>query len=317
MRKNFLLAVLCTCAIFYDVSAQDGKIISQLPYFFPDSFINKVQKINPSAREIFSNVDFYKITYISDGLKVTGYLSMPKAKGKFPCVIFNRGGNREFGAMNAATIFRFLGNLSNWGYVAVASQYRGNDGGEGKEEFGGKEVDDILNLIPLLSNLPNTDTSRIGMYGWSRGGMMTYLALARTNRMKAAIIGSGFADGFLNLRKRPGMDTVFMELAPGYLKNRDSVLKTRSAAYWPEKISPQTPLLLLAGSADWRVLPEEQFEMLNKLYALKHPLRFILLEGGQHSLVEHLDEVNRISRNFLDTYVRDLKPWPSLEPHGN
>jgi hypothetical protein len=37
--------------------------------------------------------------------------------------------------------------------VVVASQYRGNGGGEGHEEFGGAEVHDILNLIPLAKSL--------------------------------------------------------------------------------------------------------------------------------------------------------------------
>ena len=102
----------------------------------------------------------------------------------------------------------------------------------------------------------------------------------------------------------------------GYFINRDSVLKTRSAVYWAEKISPSTPLLLLTGSADWRVSPEEQLTMLNKLYEIKHPVRFQFFEGGQHSLIEYVDEVNHVSRNFLDAYVRDGKTFPSLEPHG-
>jgi len=57
-----------------------------------------------------------------------------------------------------------LGRIATWGYVVAASQYRGNAGGQGKEEFGGADVDDVLNLIPLLESLPQADTTRIGMY---------------------------------------------------------------------------------------------------------------------------------------------------------
>jgi dipeptidyl aminopeptidase/acylaminoacyl peptidase len=78
----------------------------------------------------------------------------------------------------------------------VASQYRGNAGGEGKEEFGGRDVDDVLNLIKLLISLPQADAKRIGMYGWSRGGMMTYQALARSDQVAAAIVGAGVTDAF-------------------------------------------------------------------------------------------------------------------------
>ena len=155
------------------------------------------------------------------------------------------------------------------------------------------------------------------MFGWSRGGMMTYLALTKTDKIRAAVIGSGLADALMTTKKRPEMDSVFLQLAPGFKLNRDSVLKSRSAVYWADKICMTTPLLLLTGSAVWRISPAEQFEMVNKLYEIKHPLRFELFEGGQHSLIEHIDEVNHVVRNFLDLYVRDKKVFPSMDEHGN
>lgn len=309
-----------TIALFllYTLNAhsQNGKIIEQKPYVFADSTIAKIGKSLPEAKSWVENIDFFKITYLSDGLKVTGCMAVPKKAGKYPCVIVNRGGNRESGTWNEFKLLRFFGEVASWGYVVVGSNYRGNGGSEGREEFGGRDVNDILNLVPFLTHIDQADTSRIGMYGWSRGGMMTYLALTKTGRMKAAIIGSGMADAFIQTKKRPEMDTVFAELAPGYFQNRDSVLKSRSAVYWADKICRTTPLLLLTGSADWRVSPEEQLEMVHKLYEIKHPVRFEFFEGGQHSLMEYLDEVNHAARNFLDTYVRDRKTWPSLEPHG-
>jgi len=315
--KYYLFTSLSILLSIISANAQNGKIIEQKPLVFADTTIARIEKTIPHAKALVNDVDFFKIIYLSDGLKVTGYLSMPKKAGKYPCIIFNRGGNREFSALNDNFVLRVLGEVANWGYVVVGSQYRGNAGGEGKEEFGGSDVNDILNLIPFLSHIDKADTSRIGMFGWSRGGMMTYLALTKTNQIKAAVVGSGAADAFINTKKRPGMDSVYAELVPGYFQNRDSVLKTRSAVYWADKICKTTPLLLLCGSADWRVSPEEQLEMVNKLYENKHPLRFEFFEGGQHSLIEHADEVNHVTRNFLDMYVRDKKTWPSLEPHGN
>jgi dipeptidyl aminopeptidase/acylaminoacyl peptidase len=314
--KYYLLTFLLFLLTISHANSQNGKIIEQNPYVIADSVIAKIEKTCPTARALTSSVDFYRITYLSDGLKVTGYLSVPKKSGKYPCVIVNRGGNRESGAWDDYKLVRFFAEVSGWGYVVVGSQYRGNAGSEGKEEFGGSDVNDVLNLIPVLSHIDKADTSRIGMDGWSRGGMMTYLALTKTNQVKAAVVGSGMADAFIQTRKRPEMDTVFAELAPGYFQNRDSVLKMRSAVYWADKICKTTPLLLLTGSADWRVSPEEQLEMLNKLYAIKHPVRFEFFEGGQHSLMEHSEEVNHVAKNFLDTYVRDRKTWPNLEPHG-
>jgi dipeptidyl aminopeptidase/acylaminoacyl peptidase len=299
------------------VVGQNGTILQQTPYVFKDSTITVLEKSLPDVRSFVNAVNFYNITYMSDGLKVKGYLSMPKKPGSYPCIIFNRGGNKEFGAINEGTLARIFGEVASWGYVVVGSQYRGNAGGEGKEEFGGSDVDDVLNLLPLLTRITTADTTRVGMLGWSRGGMETYRALTLTCQMKAAVIAGGMADVFLSVKNNPNIDSNIAHLAPGYYQNRDSVLRARSAVYWADKICPTTPLLLLHGSADWRVLPQESFEMVNKLYQLKHPLRFELLEGGQHSIIEHYQVVNTTIRDFLDTYVRDEKKWPSLEPHGN
>jgi dipeptidyl aminopeptidase/acylaminoacyl peptidase len=52
--------------------------------------------------------------------------------------------------------------------------------------MGGADGDDVLNLLPLLDRLPQADGKRLGMWGASRGGLLTYLALARTDRLNAA-----------------------------------------------------------------------------------------------------------------------------------
>lgn len=316
MKNNFLL-LLSFSMLNLEAISQDGKIIEQTPYTISDSSIKRFQQTIPDLSGIINSIDFFSITYLSDGLKVKGYLAIPKNPGIYPAIIYNRGGRREFSALNDGQIIRMIGMVSSWGYVCIASQYRGNSGGEGKEEFGGKDVNDVLNLIPCLNQISKADTSRIGMFGWSRGGMMTYLALTKTCNIKAAVIGSGLSNAIMNTSKRPEMESAFSELVPGYFANRDSALKSRSAVFWADKICKTTPLFLLAGSADWRVSPDEALEMVNVLYKVKHPVRFEFLEGGQHSLIEHFDEVNRSIKLFLDTYVRDKKSWPSLIPHGN
>src|SRR5262245_24917677 len=297
--------------------AQNGKLIEDVVIDFPESALTQIETNFPGTREVLKTVQFHRITYLSDGLKVNGYLAAPTHGERLPCVIYNRGGNREFGALRRGPAAALLGRMASWGYVVVASQYRGNDGGDGREEFGGADVNDVLNLVPLLQSWLQADASRIGMYGWSRGGMMTYLALTRTTNIAAAVIGAGPTDQLHWPDKRPDMETnVFAELIPGYSTNREATLRVRSALYWPEKLHKQTPILLLHGSADWRVDPTESLRMATALFELKHPFRLILFEGGDHGLMEHRDEVDRLTKDWLDRYVRDRKPWPSLEPHG-
>ena len=81
-----------------------------------------------------------------------------------------------------------LGEISSSGYVVVASQYRDDD------EFGGKEINDVLNLLKLGMSVESFDGENIGVEGWSQGGMMTYQLLTKINFLKCAIIVAGLAD---------------------------------------------------------------------------------------------------------------------------
>jgi dipeptidyl aminopeptidase/acylaminoacyl peptidase len=263
-------------------------------------------------------VELRKIRYRSDGLLINGYMAVPKGTAKLPCVIDNRGGNWRLGVWTDESASESLVRIASWGYVVIASQYRGAGGSEGKDEYGGADVDDVLNLIPVLASEPRADTTRIGMFGASRGGMMTYLALARTDRIVAAVILSGLADSVALLKERPPMEQVFMEAIPGYEKDKTGTLAARSAVRWADKLPKTTPILILHGTADWRApVKSNAINMSAALLEAKVPFRMLLFEGGQHGVTEHRDEMRRITHDWLDTYVRDRKPWPSLEPHGD
>lgn len=315
MKKILLFTLFFVCK---NLLAQDGLIIDKQLYTIHDTVWTQLSTRNATlAKNIKENVDFYRITYKSDGLKVIAFMAEPKLVGKYPCIISNRGGNRELSKWNSFSIPNFLGQMASWNYVVIASQYRGNDGGEGKEEFGGKDVNDVINLIPILEKMPKADTARIGIEGTSRGGMMTYLALKRTCRFKAAVVTSGMADAFINTKARPEMDkNVFGELAPDYATNKEAALKERSAVFWADQLCKTTPLLIMHGSSDWRVPPEEALEMVQKLYELKHPLRFILFEGADHFISEWRTERWEQTKKHFDYYLRDRNKLPNMEKHG-
>lgn len=299
------------------VSAQDGRVLKKEVLVLPDNVVSFVIKYAPALAVKLDSINFYKISYLSDGLKVTGYVAEPKAPGKYPCIISNRGGNRDFGQWNTAGVAIFLGNMASWGYVVIASQYRGVDGGEGQEEFGGNDVHDVLNLVPALAYFAKADTSRIGIEGGSRGGMMTYLALKKSCRFKAASVIAGVANSFRNIQDRPDMDTfVYGELVPHYQQEKEIQLKARSAVFWADSMCKTTPLLIMHGSADWRVHVEESLELVQKLVAFKHPVRFILYEGADHSISEFRKESLSEIRRHFDYYVRDGGKLPDMKLHG-
>src|SRR5688572_8111938 len=128
-RLYFILVLLFSTGSA--VMAQDGKIIEKQSFTLSDSITKLIQARDPDLASKLTNINFYRITYLSDNLKVTGYVAEPKAMGKYPCIISNRGGNQDFGQWNHLSIAFFLGRMADWGYVIIASQYRGNDGGEG------------------------------------------------------------------------------------------------------------------------------------------------------------------------------------------
>jgi dipeptidyl aminopeptidase/acylaminoacyl peptidase len=310
--KNILilLTLLAGCNLCF---SQDGKYQITLE----ESVIERFKSFVPNMQKVVDSVVTYGFVYDSDNLKVKGYIAEPVNPGKYPVVIFNRGGNRSFGELNDQLAALRLGSIAAWGYVAIASNYRGSSGSEGTDEFGGADVNDILNLIPILSQIEKADTSRMGIYGWSRGGLMTYKILEKTCNFKAAIIGAGITNAFRNISDRPEMEeNVYSELIPDYQENREQGLTKRSPIFWPEKLCKETPIFILHGSSDWRVSPEDALDMANKLYELKHPFRLIFFEGGDHGLTEYRKEVDDAVKGFLDHYVKNLNKWPSMEPHG-
>jgi dipeptidyl aminopeptidase/acylaminoacyl peptidase len=286
-----------------------------------ESLIVERRPLSPPSTEqdptgALKHVRLEEIKYLSDGLHIKGYLAIPDGQGPYPVVIWNRGGNPLLSLWTAQSAWDVLGKVASWGYVVIASQYRGADGSEGHDEYGGADVDDVLNLIEVLNAVPSADRTRIGMCGRSRGGMMTYLALTRTDKIRAAVIISGLSDLLEAGKSRPGMLDMWKKQIPDFNDHMEETLKQRSVIQWPEKLPTNVPLLIIHGTADWRVSPLQAFDLVRALYAAQRPLRFVLYEGGSHGVPEFDEERNTLIRSWLDAYVRDLKKWPDLKPHG-
>lgn len=295
-----------------------GRIVEYSTILFDAGTIARIELYDSNIRQRLEHVEILDITYLSDGLRIKGILARPRnqAGAVYPCVIYNRGGKSDFGAITPEYAAETLGRISSWGYVVVASQYRGNVGGEGFDEYGGREINDVLNLIPLLENQPCADRSRLGIVGRSRGGLMTYLALSRSDRFAAAIVIAGITDFFDLIARRPIMESdVLARLVPDYENEKLTSLEMRSPILWAEKLCKQTPLLIMHGGADWRVHPTQALRMAATLYERHHPFRFVFFEGGDHGLDEFVAEEYQLIQYWLDRYVRDRQRWPSLDPH--
>ncbi len=244
------------------------------------------------------SVSFYSISYRSDCLVVKGYIVEPRKAGKYPVVIFNRGGNRHFSALSPATLVQYVARLASSGYLVAASNYREQD------EFGGADVGDVLSLMYLLADHPKADTARTGMFGWSRGGMMTYLCLSQTKRIKAAVVGSGPTDLFEVIQQRPEMETaVFAECIPRYEKEKYAALIQRSAFFWPGRLPKEPGILILTATKDDRVPPDQGRKMADTLKSLGYPVRWLAFDTDHY----FSDKKQELDKLVIEWFDQELK----------
>lgn len=244
--------------------------------------------------------------YGSDGLKVAAYLWTPHGMthgARLPVIVMLRGGNRDF-AKFSANSQRRMHAYTSAGFLVLGVQYRGVDGGEGKEEFGGADVHDVLNAIRLARNLPDADPRNIFLWGGSRGGMMLYLALRDGAKVNAAVALNALADLPLEAVRRPDVArNVWADLIPGFADRGEQALRERSATFFIDRVETP-PILILHGSADWRVDPDESLQIARKLQARRRPYALHVFENDVHGLPWNWRERDRL---VIDWFVRHLQ----------
>jgi dipeptidyl aminopeptidase/acylaminoacyl peptidase len=263
----------------------------------------------------FDRIEVSQITYLSNGHKVNGFISKPKTENKTPVIIFNRGGSKDFTIIKKSQFFiGLLAELALSGYTVIASQYSGCAGSEGKDEHGGQELNDILVLKDIIDQLDWVEQSKIGMMGVSRGGLMTYLSLSMVDWIKAAVTWGGRSNMQNLLEKR----TEMIEWTKDMFDNTDqNEIDKRSPVKFTEKFCETTPLLIMHGTADWRVDPMDSIELATNLFKNKKPFSLRLFEGADHGLSEFKKLAINSTISWFDRYIKNDEAMPNLEPHGD
>ena len=267
-------------------AASEGYKLDYLENF--DRFVLSREEFG--RRESFADYECRKIKYLSDGLKVVGFIWKPKniSEKKLPLVIVNRGGNPNLSLLTPQSFY--YPYVTN-GFVVIGSQYRGADGGEGMDEFGGADVNDVLNLIPLARSLGYVDMRNVFMHGASRGGMQAFLAIRKGIPINAVAVNGALTNLPAAAKERPSVsERVWSRLIPGFADKTEKVLRERSAVYFADRIN--VPVLILQGGADWRSNPGSQaLELANKLQSLGKTYELHVFAGDDHPL-----SINRLER---------------------
>jgi dipeptidyl aminopeptidase/acylaminoacyl peptidase len=242
--------------------------------------------------------DVLEIRYISGASEVEGLLLRPRNPGgrRWPAIIYNRGGTGDYGRLDDLTVVD-LYLLAKAGFVVIASDYRFRGAAAKRDEWGGADLDDVINLLPALRSLDYVDPDRFFMLGLSRGGTMTYLALKRGVPVRAAAVIAGPSDLEALGKARPefvdGDETYdgWAKVWPDYAHRAAEHYRERSAVQWADKIT--VPILILHSRQD-RLLPvEHALRMAQALQAAGRTYALHIYSNDGHSLPRNRADRNR------------------------
>lgn len=258
-------------------------------------------------KENYESLEAYKYKYLSDGLAITGYMWAPKdTKETLPIIVWNRGGTQTFGSVGDKNGKRgplFLNipcELAKQGAVVVASEYRGGLDSEGKDEWGGADLDDVVKIKEIADQLPICKPGEAIVAGHSRGGMMSYLLASKEPWVKGLISIAGVTDLIMSANERPEMQEVFEECFGG----SDEEKKNRSATYFYDKIPKDLPMLIIQGFIDERVSVEQVRKLNELLKESGHDVEYHELLGAKHSLISAGDPYRKDLLGIVEKFLK-------------
>lgn len=272
------------------ISAEDAQ--KQIENSLEANGISEYEKIDLGKYEKQAGVDLstyisYRFFYQSDDLKIEAFISAPVdllGKKKSPCLIYNHGGNREYGALeNVETTFYAY----QFHTICVATNYRGCGSSQGTDAFGGDDVRDVLHLIDLCQKLDYVDKDQINMFGVSRGGMMTYEALREDQRIHKAVVVAGVADCSMSYEERSDMQPLLQELIGGTPKQLPEEYEKRSAIAWADQIN--TPLLIFHTTGDDKVSVKQADKLVEQLKKYQKDYEYVTFDSHVHGDLRNTD----------------------------
>lgn len=259
-------------------------------------------------------------------VKFWSYVFFPKnldVSKKYPLIVLPHGGVHADFTTYYTHIIR---ELMAQGYVVVAAEYRGSTGyGKGhyeKIDYGGLEIEDVFaSRNYMLENYEFIDKSRVGIMGWSHGGLITLMNIfEHPEAYQVAFAGVPVSD----LISRMGYyDDEYRALYSadyhiGQTANENVAEYRRRSPAWNTQKFKNTPLLIHTNTADDDVNVLEVEHLIKSLKADGKKFDYEIFQNvpGGHSF-DRMDtpEAKKIRVKIykhLATYLKPSKPIQSL-----
>jgi dipeptidyl aminopeptidase/acylaminoacyl peptidase len=252
-----------------------------------------------------------------DGIEVHGLITKPAAYvagRKYPTILWIHGGpdgEDEHSLLFDSYPLAFERQLlATQGYVVLAINYRGSSGRGSAfqqaifQDWGHKEVEDLLAGIDSVVASGIADPARLGIGGWSYGGLLTDYTIASDRRFKAAVSGAGSA----NQLALYGSDEYILqennEIGPPW-KTQALWLKVSYPFYHADRIT--TPTLFMGGAKDFNVPITGGEQMYMALRTLGIPTQLVVYPDQYHIFTRPSYIVDRAER-VRAWYARFLQP---------
>ncbi len=250
-----------------------------------------------------------------DGTPIAGYLFKPpdyKLGTRYPTILWIHGGP----VMQYEADFNFRSQLlAANGYAVLNANPRGSSGYGQKfsqaifADWGNKDYEDEMAAVDCAIAQGIADPERLGVGGWSYGGILTNNVITKTARFRGAISG---ASEFLYISNW-GHDE--------YVKDWELELGLpwKNRALW-EKLSPfnsvervATPTLVMGGDQDWNVPINNSEQLYLSLKRLGVPTLLVVYPGEFHDFTKPSYLKDRFER-YLAWYAHYVKGEPPQSP---
>jgi len=252
----------------------------------------------------------------ADGTEIHGFIVSPVDPipgGKTPALLRPHGGPQS----QYANEFDFEKQLfAANGYTVIMPNPRGSTG-RGTDfamgiyaDWGHRDVEDDLAAVDDAVGRGLADPDRLGVGGWSYGGISTNYLIATTARFKAATSGASIS----NVLAGYGTDQYILdyeyELGVPW-KNTETWVRLSYPFLHADKI--KTPTLFLCGQNDFNVPLLNTEQMYQALRSLGVSTELVIYPGQNHGLKKPSYIIDRFKR-YLDWYAKWIRPGKTAAP---